>query len=101
MDKSFLLKNPQATLLRGGVSLLSLEDIKMTSFLYFNAMEISMIPNSEEKTFRVEYKGKPFLFILSSKRTKKKKDVLEISPDLESKEYLECMSSSCFPLGVF
>ena len=41
----------------------------MTSFFYFNSMDLS----EAEKTFRVEYKGKPFFFVISSNQIKKKK----------------------------
>ena len=69
----------------------------MTSFFYFNSMELSLLPEKEE--FQVEYQGKPFFFILSSNRMKKKrsrviKTLLEISLDFESKDYMECLQAN-------
>ena len=65
----------------------------MTSFFYFNSMELSLLP--EKRGFRVEYHGKSFFLILPSNRVKMKRSgVLEITLDVESKEYLECLQAN-------
>ena len=60
-------------------------------------MKLSLLP--EKKGFQVEYNGKPFYVILFSNRMKKKRsgslsEVLEITLDVESKEYLECLQAN-------
>ena len=60
-------------------------------------MQLSLLPEKEE--FREEYSGKPFFLILSSSRMKKKRseakgNVLEITLEVERKEYLECLQAN-------
>ena len=65
----------------------------MTSFFYFNSRDLS-ISLEKEKTFRVEYKGKPIFFVVSSNQIKKRNSFLEISLDAESKNYMECLQAN-------